>query len=489
MELARDLVARARSGDREAQAAFVAIYQDRVYAVCLALAGSDGEDCAQDTLVAALVGLRRFDPDAPGRLGTFVLQIARNRCVDRARSARVRTWSDVEVDELGGSGDVAADRLSRARDAEVVRRAVLELADDQRAVIALRTWGELVRRDRGDPRRANRHCPVAARAGPRGAACAARRSRFYGRSNRMMDPLDHDPTDELVRAARPMAPSRLASAVAIQLAARRSRRRATIGGASVLAAAAVVLLWIHHASDVPVAPPEHGPAIMLAVDAGTGSATIIPADAAAPDWTDMPALLAGLERAHRAAIASCRTDDDSLRLPLSGSAHALATFLIERQPDGSSRTNLVIHHSLGYLGYSWEEDCLQKVAASFGLPPLPPTLWSVAFTLAPPSSPSGGSAWLDPGRAGEDLLAPVRTRLEACVHGARVPHAQQAKAVFEPGGAANRNDHALAHVRIVLDDRATGEMIKCVSRVARDIAVPALPEPVDYIMLALTLPP
>jgi len=143
MELARDLVARARSGDREAQAAFVAIYQDRVYAVCLALAGSDGEDCAQDALVAALAGLRRFDPDAPGRLGTFVLQIARNRCVDRARSARVRTWSgDVDVDELAGSGD-AADRLSRARDAEVVRHAVLALADDQRAVIALRTWGEL----------------------------------------------------------------------------------------------------------------------------------------------------------------------------------------------------------------------------------------------------------------------------------------------------------------------------------------------------------
>jgi Sigma-70 region 2 len=208
MELARDLVARARSGDREAQAAFVAIYRDRVYAVCLALAGSDGEDCAQDTLVAALAGLRRFDPDAPGRL----------------------------------------------------------------------------------------------------------------------------------------------------------------------------------------------------------------------------------------------------------------------------------------LGYSWEERCLQKVAASFGLPPLPPTLWSVAFMLAPPSSPSGGSEWLDPGHAGEDLLAPVRTPLEACVHGARVPHTQQAKAVFEPGGA-NRKDHALARVRIVLDDRATGEMIKCVSRVARDIAVPALPEPVDYIMLALTLPP
>jgi hypothetical protein len=305
----------------------------------------------------------------------------------------------------------------------------------------------------------------------------------------MMDPLGHDPIDELVRAARPMAPPRLASAVAIRLAARSSRRKATIGGVSVLAAAAVVMLWVHHASDVPVAaPPEHGLAIMPAVDAGTGSATIISPDAGAPDWTVMPALLAELERTHRAAIASCRSDDDTLRLPLSGSAHAMATFVIERQSDGSSRTNLVIHHSLGYLGYSWEERCLQKVAASFGLPPLPPTLWSVAFTLVPPSSPSGGTAWLDLGHAGEDLLAPVRTGLEACVHGARVPHTQQAKAVFEPGGA-NRRDRALARVRIMLDDRATGEMIKCVSRVARDIAVPALPEPVDYIMLALTLPP
>ena len=310
----------------------------------------------------------------------------------------------------------------------------------------------------------------------------------------MSDPLDHDPIDELVRATRPMAPPRIASAVATRLAARRSRRRATIGGASVLAAAAVVMLWIHHASDVPGATPVPrpglGPEIMLAGDAGTGSATIIPADASAPDWTDMPALLAGLESAHRAAIASCRSGDAyemQMQHAASGSAHALATFRIERQPDGTSRTNLVIHHSLGYLGYLSEERCLQKIAASFGLPPLPLPLSSVAFTLAPPSSPSG-SAWLDPGRVGEQLLAPVGTRLEACVHGARVPHAQQAEVVFEPGGA-NRQDRALARARIVLDYRATSEMIKCVARVAGDIAVPALPEPVDDVVLALTLPP
>ena len=145
MELARDVVVRARSGDRAAQAAFVATYQDRVYAVCVALAGPDAEDCAQDALVAALTGLARFDPDRPARLGAFVLAIARRRCIDRARSARVRARAgDVEVDTIAPIGvDTAEAVLGRARTAEAVRRAVCELPDEQRTVVALRMWGEL----------------------------------------------------------------------------------------------------------------------------------------------------------------------------------------------------------------------------------------------------------------------------------------------------------------------------------------------------------
>ena len=145
MELAREVVARARSGDRDAQAAFVATYQDRVYAVCVALAGADAEDCAQDALVAALAGLARFDLDGPARLGAFVLAIARNRCIDRARASRVRAWAgDVEIDTLASAGHAAADvALAREREHEAVRRAVLELPDEQRAAIALYTWGEL----------------------------------------------------------------------------------------------------------------------------------------------------------------------------------------------------------------------------------------------------------------------------------------------------------------------------------------------------------
>lgn len=143
MDLGPEELARARLGDRAAQAAFVAMYQDRVYAVCTALAGPDAEDCAQEALLAAMLGLNRFLDDGPARLGTFVLRVARNRCIDRARSVRVRAHArNVDAEQIAGG--VAADAsLDAARDAETVRAAVLALPADQRAVVALQMWGEL----------------------------------------------------------------------------------------------------------------------------------------------------------------------------------------------------------------------------------------------------------------------------------------------------------------------------------------------------------
>ncbi|MEP6859947.1 MAG: sigma-70 family RNA polymerase sigma factor [Deltaproteobacteria bacterium] len=126
-----------------AQGAFVEVYQQRVYAVCVALAGADAEDCAQDALLAALLGLGRFDPHGPARLGTFVLRIARNRCIDRARSAHVRASRDAsDPDRLVVVAGAVA-QLVRADDHETVRAAVLELPDDQRTAIVLQLWGEL----------------------------------------------------------------------------------------------------------------------------------------------------------------------------------------------------------------------------------------------------------------------------------------------------------------------------------------------------------
>lgn len=139
MDLLPEQLARARRGDREALAQLVRHYQHRVIAVCIAFAGADGEDCAQDALVKVLRAVNRFDPDRGQSLDAWVMVIARRVCIDRARAARVVRRADLDLERHPGAGDGAP---TRARDADV-RRAVLALPDDQRTVIALRMWGEL----------------------------------------------------------------------------------------------------------------------------------------------------------------------------------------------------------------------------------------------------------------------------------------------------------------------------------------------------------
>jgi len=132
----------ARAGDRDAQQRLVETYHPRVYALCAALAGGDAEDVAQEAMLHALRRLRAFDPRGEAKLGTFLLRIARNLCTDRARSARVRLARDADLARVAG-GAHADHALATEQDAEVVRRAVLALPEDQRAVVALRVWGEL----------------------------------------------------------------------------------------------------------------------------------------------------------------------------------------------------------------------------------------------------------------------------------------------------------------------------------------------------------
>jgi RNA polymerase sigma-70 factor (ECF subfamily) len=139
MDLPPTQLARARRGDRDALAALVRHYQDRVYAVCVALAGADAEDCAQDALVKVIAAIHRFDPARGPSLGAWVMTIARRACIDRSRAARVVRYADRQVDAFAAaSGDATA----HDRDA-LVRRAVLDLPDEQRVVMVLRVWGEL----------------------------------------------------------------------------------------------------------------------------------------------------------------------------------------------------------------------------------------------------------------------------------------------------------------------------------------------------------
>lgn len=141
-ELDRTTLERCRRGDAEAFRALVGCYQDRVYALCLALAGSDAEDVAQETFVRVHGAIAHFDPDG-GRTSAWILTIARRLCADRARRARRRATVALDLVPLRDGAPGADAELERAQTARRLRRAVAALPEEQRAVVALRLWDEL----------------------------------------------------------------------------------------------------------------------------------------------------------------------------------------------------------------------------------------------------------------------------------------------------------------------------------------------------------
>jgi RNA polymerase sigma-70 factor, ECF subfamily len=152
-ELDRRTLEACRRGDRAAFRALVACYQDRVYALCVALAGADGEDLAQETFVRVHGAVARFDPDGSASLGGWILTIARRLCVDRARAQSRQTALALDLARAaataadtsaagGAGGDVDGD-LDRVRRGRALRRAIADLPVEQRAVVALQLWDGL----------------------------------------------------------------------------------------------------------------------------------------------------------------------------------------------------------------------------------------------------------------------------------------------------------------------------------------------------------
>ena len=146
------LVERCRTGDRAAFGRLIALYQDRVFNVCLRMCGShsDAEDYAQEAFIKAMRSIDRFD--GRSRFYTWLFRLAVNVTLSgRRKGGREAMWSldyGRADDRNAGRGSMR-DRLA-ASDAGPAEQAMMrdehakvlaalaELDEDHRAAVILR---------------------------------------------------------------------------------------------------------------------------------------------------------------------------------------------------------------------------------------------------------------------------------------------------------------------------------------------------------------
>jgi len=112
-----------------ALSAIARAYRGRIGGFCLGMLGDsdEAEDAVQETLLGALDAMPRYRAETSVR--SWLLAIARHKCLDRLRRRAVRHTS-----ELRDPADGAADPV----DIEWVRRGLTDLAEGDRAAVLLK---------------------------------------------------------------------------------------------------------------------------------------------------------------------------------------------------------------------------------------------------------------------------------------------------------------------------------------------------------------
>jgi len=136
----------ARSGDREAFRELTRMYQKKVFALGYSFLRNreDALDLVQETFLRLYQKLDSYRPEK--NFEAWLLQIARNLCIDHLRrgEARLRSrTSGTSVEDMDPPDNrpVSGERLRDIRD--ILNRCVERLADRQRTVFTMRHFIEL----------------------------------------------------------------------------------------------------------------------------------------------------------------------------------------------------------------------------------------------------------------------------------------------------------------------------------------------------------
>jgi RNA polymerase sigma-70 factor (ECF subfamily) len=131
------LLARWRGGDERAATLLVERHAGAVARYVASLGARDeAEEIVQDTFVRAFASLERFRRESS--LRTWLLTIARNLVVDRARKRRARGRAVPVSEEHAATGHDALDELVAGETGARMRSAVARLTPMQREVFTLR---------------------------------------------------------------------------------------------------------------------------------------------------------------------------------------------------------------------------------------------------------------------------------------------------------------------------------------------------------------
>ena len=144
----RDVLSRAKRGDKAAFGTLVSQYQRRAYAAAYALVGNrdDAIDLAQDAFVRAYRAMERFDPRMP--FYPWLHRIVRNTCLNhlKRRNRRGETSLDAMMEDGFDARENGHDPHEAALAADQ-RRAILiamaGLTAQQQEILRLRHMVEL----------------------------------------------------------------------------------------------------------------------------------------------------------------------------------------------------------------------------------------------------------------------------------------------------------------------------------------------------------